>query len=153
MRGKPWKSWESYVPLAERVMRETPDPVTGISPFEYLHGFPPPPGQVNAPRPYYNIVEMHQKARKRIKELWRRRKQDRLINFLKHREKPIKAGTLVRRKFPQKIDATAPNKMGLRYKELWRVRSQVSNDEYECERIYPLPPLRRILSASHLSVA
>ena len=35
---------------------------------------------MNASRPYYNIVEMHQKARKRIKELRRRRKQDRLAS-------------------------------------------------------------------------
>ena len=94
VKGKKWQVWEQYVPLVERSMRETADPQTGISPFEYLYGFPPDAQSTRSGKTFHDMVELHRRAGQRQKELRKMQTQKQLLRVLKDKPSSIKPGML-----------------------------------------------------------
>ena len=151
MQGQAWSKWEKYVPLIEKAMRETPNKKSGISPFEYVYGFPPRDDVSLISGPMLNPAQLHRNARDRLHDL-REARNKKLVGLLvKRTNGRIRVGDTVLRRQPLRGKNGAPTKLGDNYKEVWKVTGRSNTDENYCTRLFPDPPVQQVLENKQLS--
>ena len=150
---KKYYYWERFVPFVERIMHETPNKETGISPHELVYGFAPREPISTNPREYLNIVELHKRALKRRKILRKHRRNQRIKAYLEGKPLDIEPGSICRRRYRKlEKDSGIPEKFIPQFREIWKVISKTEDkeDNFYCRRLSPLPIKEEVLNARDL---